>query len=132
MDTQIELQGRRIEPAEISWLQAWIQEHPDWSRKRIARELCRRWAWVDRQGRLKDFAARSLLLKLEARGWVELPALRVYNRRRPRRAPTWALWMEPSPWEATLAEISPVCLERMTAGSEADRKSTRLNSSHRL
>jgi hypothetical protein len=122
VDTEIELQGRRIAPEELTWLKGWIQEHPDWSRKRIARELCQRWEWVDRQGRLKDFAARSLLLKLQERGWVELPALRMYNRRPPRAAPTWEAWTEPSGWKATLAEISPVRLETLMAGSEAQAR----------
>ena len=42
----------------------------------MARELCQRWQWRTAQGRLKDFAARSLLLKLEARGLLGLPPLR--------------------------------------------------------
>jgi hypothetical protein len=116
------LQGRQIAPAEMVWLSAWIQEHPQWSRKRLARELCQRWQWVDGCGRLKDFAARSLLLKLEARGLVELPALRLYNRRTRRPAPTWESWEEPSPWKGALAEISPVGLVPMMAGSPAHRR----------
>jgi len=62
--------------------------HPDWSRKRLARELCQRWQWRNAQGRLKDFAARSLLLKLEARGRLILPPLREqYRTRRWESAP---------------------------------------------
>ena len=34
------------------------------------------WNWCDATGRLKDFAARSFLLKLQDRGLIELPALR--------------------------------------------------------
>ena len=105
MDTEVELQGRRISATELSWLAGWIKGHPQWSRKRLARELCQRWQWVDGQGRLKDFAARSLLLKLEARGVVKLPALRLYNRRAPRGAPIWEGWAEPAAWEASLPEV---------------------------
>ena len=43
----------------MAWLRGWIDGHPQWSRKRLARELCQRWEWVDGRGRLKDFAARS-------------------------------------------------------------------------
>jgi hypothetical protein len=71
---------------------------------------------------LKDFAARSLLLKLEARGVVKLPPLRLYNRRPPRGAPTWEWWEEPAVWEASLAEVSPISLERVIPGTEADRR----------
>ena len=65
MKEETRIQGRLIGRQEIDWLQGWIDEHPGWSRKRIARELCQRWEWQDARGRLKDFAARSFLLKLE-------------------------------------------------------------------
>ena len=107
METEIILQGRRIQPGEVAWLQGWIDEHPEWSRKRIARELCQSWDWVDGRGRLKDFAARSLLLKLEGRGQVRLPALRVHCRRARPAAPTWESWAEPTPWVASLAAWIP-------------------------
>lgn len=69
-------QGRSVSPVELDWLRSALTAHPDWSRKRLARELCQRWQWRTAQGRLKDFAARSLLLKLEARGLLGLPPLR--------------------------------------------------------
>lgn len=122
MDTEIELQGRRIAAAEMTWLSGWIEEHRQWSRKRLARELCQRWGWVDGRGRLKDFAARSLLLKLEALGVVKLPPLRLYNRRPPRGTPTWASWEEPAAWEGSLAEMAPLRLELVTPGTEAYRR----------
>jgi hypothetical protein len=122
VDTGIELQGRRISAAQMAWLGGWIEGHPQWSRKRLARELCQRWQWVDGRGRLKDFAARSLLLKLEARGVVKLPPLRLYNRRPPRGVPSWESWEEPVTWEGSLREISPIGVERVMPGSEADRR----------
>ena len=112
MESEITLQGRRIQLADLAWLQGWIEENPGWSRKEIARELCRRWDWVDGRGRLKDFAARSLLLKLEGRGQVKLPALRTQFRRvRPKVA--WLeQWEQPPGWTASLAEIGPVRLQK--------------------
>jgi len=76
-ETEFTLQGRRLEAGDLIWLWQLLDQHGEWSRKRIARELCQSWAWVGDRGRLKDFAARSLLLKLEARGQVRLPELRV-------------------------------------------------------
>ena len=122
MDTEIELQGRRISATEMAWLRGWIEGHWQWSRKRLARELCQQWQWVDGQGRLKDFAARSLLLKLEARHWVKLPALRLYNRRPRRGVPTWESWEEPVRWEASLREVSPIGLERVIPGTDANQR----------
>lgn len=111
------VQGRQLRQEDLRGLARWIGEHPDWSRKRLARELCEWWDWRDGCGRLKDFAARSLLLKLEAQGHLRLPPLQVQKRRAPRSAPRWADWQEPEAWEASLGQIRPVKLELVSAGS---------------
>jgi len=110
------VQGRRLGQEELSWLAHWIDEHPDWSRKRLARELSERWGWRDGRGRLKDFAARSLLLKLAAQGHLRLPALQVHKRRAPRPVPRLPHWQQPETWEASLGEIRPLKLELVSAG----------------
>lgn len=119
MQAQQRIQGRWIGPQDIDWLQGWIDAHPLWSRKRIARELCRHWQWRDERGRLKDFAARSFLLKLQAQGQLRLPALQEHQRRRPRVAPRWPDWPSPQPWSAALSDIRPVAVEPVVAGSAA-------------
>src|SRR5664279_239558 len=73
------IQGRLVQAEEILWLRGWIDLHRDWSRKRLARELCRQWHWLDGRGRLKDFAARSFLLKLEGQGQIRCPGCRSTN-----------------------------------------------------
>ena len=116
-----------------AWLRQWVEEHRQWSRKRLAKELCRHWQWVDGRGRLKDFAARSLLLKLEARGEVKLPPLRLSQRRVRSAVELPACWQEPQPWTAPLAEINPVRVERIRAGSpEAKRWAFYLDRYHYL
>ena len=116
------VQGRRLGREELSGLAHWIDEHPDWSRKRLARELCARWDWRDQRGRLKDFAARSLLLKLEVQGPLRLPPLQVHKRRAPRPAPQWPHWQQPESWEARLGQLRPVKLELVSAGSAAAQR----------
>ena len=111
------VQGRWLGSAEVAWLGQWIESHPDWSRKRIARELCEVWDWRDGHGRLKDFAARSLLLKLEAAAEIELPELQINKRRAPRAVAALPGWEEPSVWSAKLKEVQPVRLELVKAGS---------------
>lgn len=69
------VQGRWIDAGDVQWLRGWIESNMQWSRKRIARELCLKWDWKDQRGRIKDFAARSFLLKLEGRGEICLPSL---------------------------------------------------------
>lgn len=133
MEGEIVLQGRRLGAGDVAWLRQWVEEHLQWSRKRLAKELCRHWQWVDGCGRLKDFAARSLLLKLEARGDVTLPPLRLNQRRvRPAVEPL-PCWLEPSPWTAALSEISPVRVQRIQAGTpEAKRWAFYLDRYHYL
>jgi len=61
--------GSFVQAEEILWLRGWIEVHPHWSRKRLARELaCSGNGWT--AWRLKDFAARSFLLKLEGQGQI--------------------------------------------------------------
>jgi hypothetical protein len=67
------IQGRSITSADIGFIRALLEENPDWNRSRLSRELCERWDWRDGKGRLKDMAARTLLLKLEQLGDVRLP-----------------------------------------------------------
>jgi hypothetical protein len=117
MESDLVVQGRRLGREEIRWLADWIEEHPQWSRKRLARELCERWGWRDGRRRLKDFAARSFLLKLEAQGHLRLPALQVHKRRAPRPAPRLPHWQQPERWEASLGQIRPLMLELVSAGS---------------
>jgi len=109
--------GRRVRPEEVGWLRDWIHAHPQWSRKRLARELCQPWQWRDACGRLKDFAARSFLLKLEAQGRITLPPLQVQQRRARPSAAARSDWQEPTLWSAELAEVSPVSLAPVRPGT---------------
>lgn len=133
MEHDVLVQGRRLGPEELGWLRQWIGDHRQWSRKRLARELCQHWGWRDQRERLKDFAARSLLLKLEAQGHICLPPLQVQKRRAPRRVPLLADWQRPDVWGASLAQVRPVKLEPIRAGTaEAARWAFYLDQYHYL
>jgi len=70
------VQGRRIGRSELEQIRQWLGAHPDWSRYRLSRHLATEWDWRNPAGQLKDMAARTLLRKLEQRGWIVLPARR--------------------------------------------------------
>ena len=59
------IQGRELSPEDIGLIQRLLVEHPDWGRTRLSEELCSLWDWRNANGRIKDMAARTLLLKLE-------------------------------------------------------------------
>jgi len=74
MGEQWVIQGREITPETVAWIRGLLEAHPEWHRTRLSRELCSRWDWRTASGELKDMACRTLLLKLERRGLLVLPA----------------------------------------------------------
>jgi hypothetical protein len=108
MELELLCQGRRISGEQLLWLRQWIADHPQWSRKRLSRELCQEWDWRNGRGQIKDFAARSFLEKLAARGAVVLPALQL-QRSHPRPKPAAALPMNRADliWEP-LRQLAPL------------------------
>ena len=116
------VQGRWIGAQEILQLRQWIEQRPQWSRKRLAKGLCEQWDWRDGRGRLKDFAARSLLLKLEARGQIKLPALQENKRRDPRRVAALPLWEEPGLRSVTLAQVQPLRVRLIQSGTAEGKR----------
>lgn len=124
METDFVCQGQRLNEADLEWLRRSVATQPAWSRKRLARELCQRWQWRTAQGRLKDFAARSLLVKLEARGLLCLPRLRTNYRTRDWQLPPRPAEMAPvgAPRHAPLAELQPLRWLLPWPGSLEDRR----------
>ena len=121
METARRIQGRLVQAEEIDWLREWMGLHPQWSRKRLARELCLQWQWYDGRGRMKDFAARSLLLKLEAQKFITLPPLQASKRRARRGVAALAHWQEPPVLGAVLEQVQPLRIELVKAGTADQR-----------
>jgi hypothetical protein len=76
VEKNLVLQGRSLGSVELQQVGNLLAGHPEWSRYRLSRELCRLWNWRAPNGQLKDMAARTLLVKLEARGHLCLPPKR--------------------------------------------------------
>src|SRR5260221_1067678 len=72
----LRLQGREIGLDDLRLIGQLIGGHPEWSRRRLSQELCAQWQWRNQAGQAKDMAARTLLVKLEKLGHVQLPARR--------------------------------------------------------
>jgi hypothetical protein len=116
------LQGRTLSGDDLAVVRALIAEHPDWHRTALSRHLCEFWNWRNGAGRLKDMAARTLLLKLQAKGLIELPPPRTRTGRPRAQAPP-SLPPEGLPWPprsiaSALEPLQPVSLELAhTSGS---------------
>ena len=110
------IQGRPVSPGELQSLRQWVEANPHWSRWRLSRELAARWDWRNGAGLLKDMAARTLLVKLEQRGLIQLPPRRQAPTNRMRcGAPPAIPWPEPrEPIAGPLAELEPLNLQEVS------------------
>jgi hypothetical protein len=109
------IQGRPVGVAELEQVRQLLASHPDWSRWRLSRELALQWDWRNGAGQLKDMAARALLVKLERRGWIGLPARRrtPTNRMRHKQMPELGLGVSqpilPGPLKGLLPLVVSEC-----------------------
>ena len=112
------IQGRALSPEDIGLIQRLLVEHPDWGRTRLSEELCSLWDWRNANGRIKDMAARTLLLKLERGGFIQLPARRRPSSNAFRNA--HAPWVEhtTAPLCSALRELMPVAVRIVESGSK--------------
>jgi len=117
MTSVMVMQGRPVNGADLGLIRGLLDEHPEWGRSRLSEELCRRWDWRTAQGRLKDMAARTLLLKLERAGHLRLPTRRgpSPNGRRNRGLPVVAHATEPI--RDALRDLQPVSVRIVAPGS---------------
>jgi hypothetical protein len=121
-DGMIHVQGRRVDAADLTGVQALVDGNPDWSRHRLAKELCRRWGWRTPRGQLKTFAARSLLITLSQKYGLRLPPLREACRRIPWGVrPAQRLSARPLV-EASLASLQPLSWQAGVVQSPAGER----------
>jgi hypothetical protein len=130
------LQGRTLSSDDVRLVRTLIAQHPDWHRTALSLHLCQFWNWRNPAGQLKDMAARSLLLKLEARGLIDLPPRlkRNGNRQRcaraPRLAPPELFAMRPEPIVAGLSALQPLQLEFVQGLAQRRRVASLLEQHH--
>lgn len=130
------MQGRLLTEADLDGIRQSRRDHPEWSRRQLADHLTHQWQWRNDAGRLKDMAARTLLLKLQARGFIDLPPPRHRNgnRKRCARVPAHAqpelLCIQPDPIDGLLAVLQPIALEFVQTLQERRRVSQLLQHHH--
>lgn len=111
----IRVQGRTLTGDDLGELRALIAQHPEWHRTALSLHLCRLWNWRNAAGQIKDMAARTLLLKLAARGLIDLPPPQRRTRRPCAQAPTLIqeqlLSLSPTPIQDPLSSLQPIRLE---------------------
>lgn len=133
MSESITAQGRVLSADDLAMIRTLLADHPDWHRTRLSRELCQRWSWIDETGRPKDMACRTLLLKLERRGFIRLPPRAspgAPNHRRFKKLPKADL--DPHPIEESLKELRPFEVSMARKGADRDLFTVALARHHYL
>ncbi len=99
---------------DIATIRRIIESHPDKSRRFISQEVCRIWNWRQSNGVLKDMVCRSLLLLLESKGYIKLPArkFKPHNPLAKRKKPSKAI-VDQTPIECAVGELLPINLEQV-------------------
>src|SRR5215475_6472253 len=105
------VQGRKLEAKDLEWIRELIEGHRDWNRTKLSEYIAQNWGWRNEVGRLKDMACRTMLLKLEQKGLLCLPARqRPSNNRCSWRPGPLPIEQRPSglPIEGRLSALEPV------------------------
>jgi len=109
MEAAFTYRHRVLSEADVDFIRQLIAQHPELSRRRLARKLCEAWQWVQPNGRARDMVCRGLMLALHRAGRIELPPVRrvmpnpLAQRRRPALVP-----IDTTPLCAPLAQIQPL------------------------
>jgi len=105
---ELRIQGRTLTAADLAHVRECLSGQPDWSRKRLSIHLAERWDWRNGRGQLKDMAARTMLLKLERHGLIELLAARSRNGNANRYSGSPPLAAPAGPPGGPLGEFEPL------------------------
>lgn len=117
------VQGRKLEASDIERVRQLLAENPTWSRRRLSQALAAEWDWRNGCGQLKDMAARSLLLKLQDRGYVELPARRqTPTNRMARRSGSGVSEWDKTPLSGTLGSVGGLVIREVSAQGAAQQQ----------
>jgi hypothetical protein len=99
---------------DVATIRRIIEAHPDKSRRFISQEVCREWDWRQLNGVLKDMVCRSLLLLLESKGFIKLPARKFIpaNPLAERKKPS-GVTVDNTPIHCSVADLFPINLEQV-------------------
>jgi len=109
--------SRQLDHDDIRFIQALISKHSQRGRSYISRLLCEAWQWVQPNGKLKEYAARDLLLRLEEQGFINLPKrLRPKNNLKAKALDQVPLFLK-KPLEGAAGQYDRPCIELVQAQS---------------
>ncbi len=121
MENQRIIHGRTITAEDVTAIHELVQNHPDWSRRRLSRELCVNWDWRNAKGQLRDIACRTVLLRLHRAGEITLPAGRHNGNNHRCQDRIVEVDVDETPICVELSVLTPVKLVIVRTGSDEHR-----------
>ena len=114
METIITYRRRSVTRQDVTAIRRIIELHPNKSRRFISQEVCRVWDWRQTNGVLKDMVCRSLLLLLESKGFIKLPAKKCNppNPLAKRKKPSKVI-IDKTPIRSSVSDLLPIKLEQV-------------------
>jgi hypothetical protein len=124
MEESMLIQGREITLADIRSIGRLIEANPSWNRTRLSKELCLLWDWRGANGQIKDMACRSLLAKLERRGYITLPPHHPFAGKGKRSVSVPDVPHETAAIATDLRTLVPLQIDLVEAGLKRSRRDT--------
>jgi hypothetical protein len=121
MENQRIIHGRTITAEDVTAIHELLENHPDWSRRRLSRELCVNWDWRNSKGQLRDIACRTVLLRLHRAGEITLPVGRHNGNNHRRQDCIVEVDVNETPIYVELSALAPVKLVVARIGSHEHR-----------
>ena len=112
----VTIQNKQTE-VDITIIHTLLKSNPTWGRTRLSEELCRLWNWRTDTGRLKDMACRTLLLKLDRAGIIQLPPRKRPSNNGARNRTLPNIFHDSTPIHCRLQEIAPVTVVHISQTS---------------
>ena len=133
MEIIVTYRKRSVTKQDIVSVRRIIKSHPDKSRRFISQEVCRKWDWRQPNGVLKDMVCRSLLLLLESKSLIKLPARKFTppNPLAKRKKPTKVI-VDKTPVHCTVGDLFPIKLEQVRRTSFEKMFNGLINEHHYL
>jgi len=128
------IQGRWVTAEQLAWIRQLMVQNPQWGRFRLSLHIAEQWNWRNGVGRFKDMAARTLLLKLQKRGLLELPRQQRGGGSRAAVAPQpdQPLLLQEPTLRLSLQQLGPVHLLLVNTPQERERLAKLLSQHHYL
>jgi len=128
------IRGRTVSAEELQTARELVAQCPELGRWGLAAELCQRWQWRGANGRWKTRSALAVLIELERRGQLRLPAAwpgRGHSKAR-RVGPARLEGPWPEPLSAALSSYRPLRWELVQSVGQRRRWNELLDGYHYL